>query len=45
MEPAPAPYAKEMVGAAQFYTNKILKEHKGKCDSLTQSCGHYFRIE
>jgi adenylyl cyclase-associated protein len=30
VEPAPAPFAGEMVGAAKFYTNKILQEHKGK---------------
>lgn len=30
VEPAPAPYAKEIIGAAAFWTNKILKEHKGK---------------
>lgn len=30
VEPAPAPYAAEMVGAAKFYTNKILREFKGK---------------
>lgn len=31
VEPAPAPFAKEMVGGAQFWTNKILKEFRGKC--------------
>eukprot|EP01128_Nolandella_sp_AFSM9_P010313 TRINITY_DN70_c0_g1_i1.p1 TRINITY_DN70_c0_g1~~TRINITY_DN70_c0_g1_i1.p1 ORF type:complete len:723 (-),score=265.99 TRINITY_DN70_c0_g1_i1:83-2251(-) len=30
VEPTPAPFAKDMLGAAQFYTNKILKEYKGK---------------
>jgi hypothetical protein len=30
VEPAPGPYAKEMLGAAEFYTNKVLKEYKGK---------------
>ncbi len=30
VEPAPAPFASEMVGAAKFYTNKILQEFKGK---------------
>ena len=30
VEPTPAPYANEMVGAAKFYTNKVLQEHKGK---------------
>ena len=30
VEPAPAPFAGEMVGAAKFYTNKILQEFKGK---------------
>lgn len=30
VEPTPGPYLKEMIGAAQFWTNKILKEWKGK---------------
>jgi len=30
VEPAPGPYAKEMLGAAEFYTNKVLKDYKGK---------------
>ena len=30
VEPTPAPYASEMVGASKFYTNKILQEFKGK---------------
>jgi adenylyl cyclase-associated protein len=30
VEPTPAPYAAEMVGAAKFYTDKILREFKGK---------------
>ncbi len=28
VEPAPAPFAAEMVGSAKFYTNKILQEFK-----------------
>lgn len=28
--PAPAPYVKEMNDAGQFYTNRVLKEWKGK---------------
>lgn len=31
VEPTPGPYVKEMIGAAQFWTNKILKDYKGKC--------------
>jgi len=30
VEPTPAPYAAEMVGAAKFYTDKVLREFKGK---------------
>jgi len=30
LEPAPAPFAKETAGGAVFYTNKILKQYKGK---------------
>ena len=28
--PTPAPYIKEMVDAAQFYMNRVLKDFKGK---------------
>jgi hypothetical protein len=28
--PAPAPYIKEMSDAAQFYTNRVLKDYKEK---------------
>ncbi len=28
VEPAPAPYAAEMVGAARFYLDKVLREFK-----------------
>lgn len=30
VEPAPAPYAAEMVGSARFYLDKVLREFKGK---------------
>eukprot|EP01125_Pyxidicula_operculata_P019322 TRINITY_DN6_c0_g1_i1.p1 TRINITY_DN6_c0_g1~~TRINITY_DN6_c0_g1_i1.p1 ORF type:complete len:723 (-),score=287.52 TRINITY_DN6_c0_g1_i1:100-2268(-) len=30
VEPTPGPFAKEAIGAAQFWTNKILKDFKGK---------------
>jgi len=30
IEPAPGPYTKEMIGASEFWSNKILREHKGK---------------
>ncbi|XP_072175348.1 adenylyl cyclase-associated protein 1-like [Diadema setosum] len=28
--PKPAPYVKEMIGSAQFYTNRVLKDYKEK---------------
>jgi adenylyl cyclase-associated protein len=30
ISPAPAPYVKEMIDAAQFYTNRVLKDYKEK---------------
>eukprot|EP01130_Rhizamoeba_saxonica_P006868 TRINITY_DN2754_c0_g1_i1.p1 TRINITY_DN2754_c0_g1~~TRINITY_DN2754_c0_g1_i1.p1 ORF type:complete len:528 (-),score=154.62 TRINITY_DN2754_c0_g1_i1:29-1612(-) len=30
VEPAPAPYAAEMIGASKFWSNKILKDYRGK---------------
>lgn len=30
MAPKPAPYIKEMIGSAQFYTNRVLKDFKDK---------------
>jgi len=30
VEPTPGPYAKEMVGASEFWSNKILTQYKGK---------------
>ncbi|XP_074608508.1 adenylyl cyclase-associated protein 2-like [Acropora palmata] len=33
VSPTPAPYVKEMVDAAQFYMNRVLKDYKGKDDT------------
>lgn len=33
VKPTPAPYIKEMVDAAQFYMNRVLKDYKGKDDT------------
>jgi adenylyl cyclase-associated protein len=30
VQPAPCPYVKEMSDAAQFYTNRVLKDYKEK---------------
>jgi adenylyl cyclase-associated protein len=30
IQPAPAPYVREMEDAAKFYTNRVLKEYKEK---------------
>ena len=32
VQPAPSPYVKEMSDAAQFYTNRVLKDYKEKYD-------------
>lgn len=33
VSPKPAPYCGEMVGAAEFYSNRVIKEYKGKEES------------
>ena len=33
-EPKPGPYIKEMNEAAQFYLNRVIKEHKDRCDQI-----------
>jgi len=30
VEPTPGPYAKELIGASEFWSNKILRDFKGK---------------
>jgi len=37
----PGPYVKEMVGSAQFYTNKILREFKGKDENQVAFANSY----
>ena len=34
IQPAPSPYVKEMSDAAQFYTNRVLKDYKEKYDQF-----------
>lgn len=44
VSPTPAPYVKEMNDAGQFYTNRVLKEWKGKDANHVEWCRAWVQL-